>query len=145
MHIAQSLVLLLDKWDKRELPALPEDIIHSMIPSCLQKAMERILQQQNKDGSWGAMGSREETAYAILALANLGSNTTICGDFGRVELAIVRGKQFLFENWQPGDKPDRIWTGKILHGISYVQDAYVLAALKVNRANLAGKRELPRN
>jgi hypothetical protein len=145
MHIAQSLVSLLDKWDKGELPSLPEDIIHSMIPSCLEKAMERILQQQNKDGSWGTIHSREETAYAIVALANLGSHAAICDDFGRVELAIARGKQFLLENWQPGDKPDRIWTGKILHGVSYVKDAYVLAALKVNRANLAGKREIPLN
>ncbi|KAJ5963616.1 Terpenoid cyclases/protein prenyltransferase alpha-alpha toroid [Penicillium vulpinum] len=142
MHMAQSLVPLLVLWDQGGLPSLPEDLVQSVIPSCLQEAMVRILQQQNLDGSWGDIHSREETAYSIIALANLGSHAAVGDDFSRVELAIARGKQFLLENWQLGDKPDRIWTGKILHGISYVQDAYVVAALKVSRVNLAGKRGL---
>ncbi|KAA8645203.1 uncharacterized protein ATNIH1004_009420 [Aspergillus tanneri] len=140
MHTAQSLVPMMVLWDKGGLPSLPEDIAGSMVTTCLQGVLERILTRQNPDGSWGQIRSREETAYAVIGLANLGSHAAIVSDFSRVELAIARGKQFLLENWQLGDNPDRIWTGKVLHGISYVQDAYVLAALKVSRANLAGTR-----
>jgi hypothetical protein len=140
--MAQSLVQLLVLWHEGGLPTIPEDFVQMIIPSCLQGATALIVQQQNPDGSWGDIHSKEETAYSIIALANMGSHTALGDDFSHVELAIARGKQFLLENWELGDRPDRIWTGKILHGISYVQDAYVIAALKISRANLAGKRRL---
>ena len=140
MHMAQSLVQVLVLWDKGGLPSIPDDFVQSIIPSCLREVTTRILQQQHPDGAWGDIHSMEETAYSVIALANLGSHTALGDDFSPIELAIARGKQFLLEHWQLGVKPDRIWTGKILHGISYIQDAYVLAALKVSCANLAAKR-----
>ncbi|OJZ91051.1 hypothetical protein ASPFODRAFT_203518 [Aspergillus luchuensis CBS 106.47] len=140
MHMAQSLVPVRVLWDQGCLPGLTEDIIQDRIPQCLQEVLNRVICGQNDDGSWGNMHGAEETAYAIIALAQLASHAAIAGDYSKADLAIARGKQFLLETWTMGQKPDRIWTGKVMHGISYVHDAHVLAALKINRANLAGKR-----
>ncbi|GKZ61970.1 hypothetical protein AnigIFM49718_009037 [Aspergillus niger] len=140
MHIAQSLVPVRVLWDEGCIPGLAEDVVEKHILTCLREVVDRVLRGQNDDGSWGNMHGAEETAYAIIALAQLASHAAIVSDYSKADLAIARGKQFLLETWTMGQKPDRIWTGKVLHGISYVHDAHVLAALKTNRANLAGKR-----
>ncbi|RAH55298.1 ent-kaurene synthase [Aspergillus piperis CBS 112811] len=140
MHMAQSLVPVRVLWDQGCLPGLTEDIIQDRIPQYLQEVLNRVICGQNDDGSWGNMHGAEETAYAIIALAQLASHAAIASDYSKADLAIAKGKQFLLETWTMGQKPDRIWTGKVMHGISYVHDAHVLAALKINRANLAGKR-----
>ncbi|KAL4913982.1 hypothetical protein BDW62DRAFT_205031 [Aspergillus aurantiobrunneus] len=94
-----------------------------------------------------ATGDSLGSSYAVLALAHLGSHLlAISKDEWRINLAIARGKHFLLDNWVPGTKnPDRLWAAKILHGISYIGEDYVLAALKVNRVNLAGARGLNPN
>ena len=142
MHMAQSLTLLLFVHDQGLLLSLSPDITRELVPSCLQEILGHLLKTQNTDGSWGELHCNEETAYAVVALANVGSHLLAVGENdSQVDLAIARGKHFLLEHWVPGnEKPDRVWTGKILHGISYVGEAYVLAALKVNRVNLAGAR-----
>lgn len=140
MHMAQSLVPVRVLWDQGSLPGLAEDIIQDQIPKCLQGVLNRVICGQNDDGSWGNMHGAEETAYAVIALAQLASHAAIASDYSKADLAIARGKQFLLETWTMGQKPDRIWTGKVMHGISYVHNAHVLAALEINRANLAGKR-----
>ncbi|OGM44900.1 hypothetical protein ABOM_006120 [Aspergillus bombycis] len=145
MHIAQSLILLLVKQSQGALPSISVvsyHLIHDTVPSCLREALDYILKNQHADGSWGELHCNEETAYAVVALANLGSHLAVVRENDwKVDLAIARGKQFLLEHWLPGNtKPDRVWTGKILHGLAYVGEAYILAALKVNRVNLAAAR-----
>ncbi|KAE8151971.1 terpenoid cyclases/protein prenyltransferase alpha-alpha toroid [Aspergillus avenaceus] len=145
MHMAQSLIHFLTKQAQGILPAvsaLSHVLIHTTVPTCLREALDYLLNNQHKDGSWGELHCNEETAYAVVALANLGSHVAVDRERdGEVDLAIARGKQFLLENWVPGNpSPDRLWTGKVLHAIAYVGEAYILAALKVNRVNLAGIR-----
>ncbi|KAF9893954.1 hypothetical protein FE257_008925 [Aspergillus nanangensis] len=142
MHIAQSLVPLLIAPNRGLLISLPTDLLYHLVPSTLGEILEHLLIRQNPDGSWGELHCSEETAYAIVALVNIGSHHLVTGEREcQVDLAVARGKQFLLENWAPGSKsPDRLWTGKVLHGVAYVAEAYVLAALKVNRVNLAGAR-----
>ncbi|KAE8376871.1 terpenoid cyclases/protein prenyltransferase alpha-alpha toroid [Aspergillus bertholletiae] len=145
MHMAQSLILLLVKQAQGALPSISVvsyGLIHDTIPSCLREVLDYLLKNQHEDGSWGQLHCNEETAYAIVALANLGSHLSVVGgNDWKVDLAIAWGKQFLLEHWVPGNKnPDRVWTGKVLHGLVYVGEAYILAALKVNRVNLAGVR-----
>lgn len=141
MHMAQSLVPLLTLNDQNCLPSLSAELVQDMIPLCCQQLLRHILQNQNTNGSWGELNSIEETAYAVVALANLGSHA-VCGieNDQPIDVQVGRGKQFLLENWTPGsENPDRIWTGKVLHGISYVGEAYVLAALESSRSKKCGK------
>ncbi|KAF7590873.1 hypothetical protein BBP40_002287 [Aspergillus hancockii] len=147
MHMAQSLILLLVKQAQCALPSISVisyDLIYDAVPSCLREALDYLLMNQHEDGSWGELHCNEETAYAVVALANLGSHLAVVGENDwKVDLAIARGKKFLLEHWVPGNKnPDRVWTGKVLHGLAYVGEAYILAALKVNRVNLAGTRRI---
>lgn len=134
MHMAQSLVRLLSAWGQGRLPSLSEVLVTDLIPRCLLQALVRTLQQQNADGSWGVIHSAEETAYAIIALSNICSATIFSKDAVRVSLAVQRGKRFLSKS-TPTENPDRVWTGKVFHGISYVREAYILAALKVESKN----------
>ncbi|KAE8423113.1 terpenoid cyclases/protein prenyltransferase alpha-alpha toroid [Aspergillus pseudocaelatus] len=135
MHMAQSLTLLLVKQAQGALPSISVisyNLIHDTVPSCLREALDYILKNQHGDGSWGELHCNEETAYAVVSLAHLGSHLAVVGENDwKTDLAIARGKQFLLEHWKHGNNnPDRVWTGKILHGIAYVGEAYILAALK---------------
>ncbi|KAI9376183.1 terpenoid cyclases/protein prenyltransferase alpha-alpha toroid [Aspergillus egyptiacus] len=143
MHIAQSLIPLLIAHDRGSLMSLPADLFRDIVPSTLQQVLGHLLSRQHPDGSWGTLHCSEETAYAVVALVNLGCHPAVVGEKEcAVDLAIARGKQFLLGNWVAGNQknPDRVWTGKVLHGLAYVGEAYILAALKVNRVNLAGAR-----
>ncbi|KAL2864292.1 terpene synthase family protein [Aspergillus lucknowensis] len=142
LHLAQSLTLLLTTHERGDLPSNPTDPTRQIVPTTLSQILNHLLTKQNPDGSWGELHCAEETAYAIIALTHLGTHPAVLGEMeSRVDLAIARGKQFLLEVWVPGNRiPDRVWTGKILHGIAYVGEAYILAALKVNRINLASAR-----
>ena len=142
MHMAQSLIALLTAHHRGELVSLSTDLTGQIIPSTLKQLLDHLLTKQHSNGSWGELHCAEETAYGVVALAHLGSHPLVVGERGSsIDLGIARGKQFLLDTWVPGNKtPDRVWTGKVLHGISYVGEAYVLGALKVNRVNLAGGR-----
>ncbi|KAL2808541.1 terpenoid cyclases/protein prenyltransferase alpha-alpha toroid [Aspergillus granulosus] len=142
MHLAQSLTPLLAMHDRGDLVSLLTDLVRQIVPTTLSQLLNHLLTRQHPDGSWGELHCAEETAYAVVALANLGTHPLVVGEMEcQVDVSIARGKQFLLEAWIPGNKsPDRVWTGKVLHGIAYVGEAYVLAALKVNRVNLASAR-----
>ncbi|KAL4971599.1 hypothetical protein BDW66DRAFT_163571 [Aspergillus desertorum] len=146
MHIAVSLTHLLKLHDRGQLPSLPADLTTCrIIPSTLKRLLDHLLAGQHLDGSWGELHCCEEAAYAVVALAHIGSYPPVVGEReNEADRSIARGKQFMLENWAfDSPKPDRLWTGKVLHGSAYVAEAYVLAALRVDKVRMAAAGSIP--
>ncbi|RAL17793.1 terpene synthase family protein [Aspergillus homomorphus CBS 101889] len=124
-----------------EAASFGPDLAHELIPTVLKEIRAHILVNQHGDGSWGWLHCCEETAYAIVALARLDSAGPVGEeDGGHVVRAISRGKRFLWRYSVPrSPKPDRLLMGKVLQGISYVGEAFVLAALRVELEGMKGK------
>ena len=96
----------------------------------LFQACTRTLLEQRHNGSWD--GSPEQTAYAVLTLAQA---RTLCffKDFhSQLKSSIEKGAAFL-ENCT-ARRPERYWTSKTSYSVKFVFEAYVLAALKVSSA-----------
>ncbi|KAL5002001.1 hypothetical protein BDV10DRAFT_181696 [Aspergillus recurvatus] len=146
MHIALFLTRLLKLHDRGLLPSLPADLTSRIIPSTLQQLLDYLLTCQHPDGAWGELHCCEEAAYAVVALAHIGSYSPVVGErTDEADRSIAHGKRFVLDDWAHGSPgPDRLWTGKVLHGSAYVAEAYVLAALRVDRVHLAAASDIPR-
>ena len=132
MLASQALIRLLHLYET-SLLEVPEKLLQVKVMVVLFQILSRTLQQQNQDGSWGPLGSREETAYAIITLANVDSLPFVTPVAGQIEAAISRGRKYLksinaLEEIKLTPK-DYIWTGKISYGVENVCHSYVLAAL----------------
>lgn len=129
---SQGLIRLLHLYET-SLLEVPEKLLQVKVMVVLFQILSRILQQQNEDGSWGPLGSREETAYAIITLANVDSLPFVTPVAGQIEAAISRGRKYL-KTLNALDEikltpKDYIWSGKISYGVENVCHSYVLAAL----------------
>lgn len=145
MHMALSLTHLLQIHSRGKLPSLSADITTCCIVlSTLQELLGHLLTRQHPDGAWGKLHCCEETAYAIVALVHIGSYSLLIGERDNdVDKSIARGKQFISDNWAYNIHTyDRLWTGKVLHGSAYIAEAYVLAALRVDRVSLGAANEV---
>ena len=71
MLMVQSLVAVSRSQVYREHSNVFDNCVRREILSTIFQGVAQILQSQNGDGSWGSKGPREETAYAILALATI--------------------------------------------------------------------------
>ena len=135
MLASQGLLHLLHLHGKGMFPELSQHLLTVKIPVTLFQMVVRALQSQRSDGSWGTNGSREETAYAIVALANLASlpYTEIIRD--QIETAISCGRKSLSSRCIARDSmlgsDDFIWVGKIGYGVEHVCRSYILAAMHV--------------
>ena len=90
----------------------------------LFQILTRTLQSQNEDGSWGKKGNREETAYALITLANVDSLPFVTPIAGQIETAISKGRKYLnatgaLENLKLTPN-DYVWSGKIAYGVEHV-------------------------
>ena len=99
----------------------------------LFQILSRILQQQSPDGSWGPIGSREETSYAIIALTYIASLPFVGSIWPQIEKTIQRGREYLMsinalENRRLM-KQDFIWAAKTSYSLENICHSYVLAAL----------------
>ncbi|KAL3429765.1 hypothetical protein BDV09DRAFT_202743 [Aspergillus tetrazonus] len=144
MHMALSLTNLLQIHSRGKLPSLLADITTCcIVPSTLQELLGHLLTRQHPDGAWGELHCCEETAYAIVALAHIGSYSLLIGERDNdVDKSIARGKQFISDNWAYNIHTyDCLWTGKVLHGSAYIAEAYVLAALRCDRVSLGAANE----
>jgi hypothetical protein len=114
---------------------IDKELLRVKVMVVLFQILMRILQQQNRNGSWGPMNSREETAYAIIALANLASLPFLAPIAGQIDLSISRGRNYLV-SVDALDTPlalsDHIWAGKVSYGVESVCHSYVLAALSTH-------------
>lgn len=132
MLASQSLIRLLYLYENNLLD-LSESFLQVKVMVVLFQILSRVLQQQNKDGSWGSLGSREETAYAVITLANCDSLPFVIPIAGQIETAISQGRKFLKANSDLEDFKltfsDYIWAGKVSYGVETVCHSYILAAL----------------
>lgn len=129
---AQALVRVLYLYETNSL-AVPERLIRVKVMVVLFQIMSRVLQHQNEDGSWGTLGSREETSYAILTLANVSSLPFLNPVAGQIESSVSRGRKYLKSIKALEEikltPVDYIWGGKVSYGVENVCHSYVLAAL----------------
>lgn len=133
MLTAQAMTTLLRLWDGNRLSALSIDLIRDKVLVVLFQALARTLQMQALDGSWGSHGPHEETAYSIIALANLNSIRFSRPLESDIRMAVQKGRRFLLGNGKlTPPKPEYIWVEKVNYASDILSESYVLAALNVN-------------
>lgn len=130
MLMARSLIELLRAYDASKFSQLPCVLLKEKVMPTLFQCLIRTLLSQRVDGSWGCRGPREETAYAILTLANL--HILPSALFFRQEIvsAIDRGRSFLRRS--EIFPPENVWIEKVSYGSKYLAEAYIVAALYIS-------------
>ena len=112
MLIAQSFVLFVQKWGKKELDMglVPPKVIYQDIPRTLLDILSQTMREQKADGSWES--KREVTAYAVLTLGPLLSLPWV--DFMKAEGigCMYRGKAYLESSRSQWREAERIWIEK---------------------------------
>ena len=95
----------------------------------LLDCLVKVIQSQNPNGSWGTVGPREETAYALLILAEE-QWLPFC-NFLKTEIvsAVEHGKQFLLDQCD-NTSAERIWVEKVTYGSNLISRAYQAAAMR---------------
>ena len=130
MLMARSLTELLREWDAGRLPQVASGLLVEKVVPVLVACLARTLQSQQSDGSWGRIGPREETAYAILTLASLLSLPFAQPVRSEMIRKLQRGRNSLLsmEGW----RPEYLWIEKVTYGSRYLAEAYVVAAMFMN-------------
>ena len=127
MLMVRSLAELLCRSETARLPQTADSVNFGKVVTVLTDCLARTLKSQHPDGSWGSIGPREETAYAILTLASLLSTPVAQPLRGEIILALKRGRKSLLG--LEGGKPEHIWVEKVTYGSKYLAETYVVAAM----------------
>lgn len=126
MLMVEAFSTLLQDFETRPDDRYLEAELVQKIAVALFQASMRTLFEQRSDGSWE--GSPEQTAYAILTLAEA-RQFYLCHDFDtQLKLAIQKGSHFL--NTSHIQSLQRLWTSKTSYSVKLVFEAYILAARK---------------
>ncbi|GKU11288.1 unnamed protein product [Fusarium langsethiae] len=126
MLLVEALTEVLRLVDSGELSDLLDENWRCKIGLTLFQAVLRIMLGQDLDGSWG--GYREQTSYAILALAQARRVCFFTEVRAELQSCIDRGSAWL--------KPfslrsqDLTWTSKTAYEVAFVAEAYKIAALQ---------------
>src|SRR5438045_6855334 len=94
MLASQGLIRLLNLYENKVLE-VSKTFLQVKVMVVLVQILSRVLRVQNEDGSWGSLSSREETAYAIITLANCYSLPFVNPMAEQIEIAISKGREFL--------------------------------------------------
>ena len=129
MLMSQSLMKLLEMWDKEILPGLDGDLIHNELPLVLFQALSRTLQRQRASGFWGRTDSPEETAYSLLAIAALSSLPFIGPLDEDIQNAIHKGRAALESLSGAVSTAEYLWIEKVTYSSPILCETYILAAL----------------
>jgi hypothetical protein len=129
MLMSQSLMKLLEMWDKEVLPGLDADLIHNELPLVLFQALSRTLQRQRASGFWGRTDSPEETAYSLLAIAALSSLPFIRPLDEDIQNAIHKGRAALESLTGAVSTAEYLWIEKVTYSSPILCETYILAAL----------------
>ena len=129
MLLAQAFTKMFQLWEAGELASLKEELLCNKVMLAAFRSLLRILHTQKTDGSWGSKGPREETAYAILALAELSGLAMASSLHHPIHSAILNGRNYL-KTYANAGKPEYLWIEKVLYGAQNLSQAYILAALK---------------
>ena len=130
MLMTRSLTELLRIWNTGELFQIVSSLLTKKVVPVLLKILVRTLQSQQSDGSWGCVGPREETAYAILTLASLLSLPLAQSVHSETLSALQRGRNILSS--MEGRKPEYLWIEKVTYGSRYLAETYVAAAILIS-------------
>jgi hypothetical protein len=130
MLMSQSLMKLLEMWDKEILPGLNGDLIHNELPLVLFQALSRTLQRQRASGFWGRTDSPEETAYSLLAIAALSSLPFIGPLDEDIQNAIHKGRAALESLTGAVSTAEYLWIEKVTYSSPILCETYILAALQ---------------
>lgn len=109
------------------------DLISAKLPPVLFTILLRILQSQYEDGPWGVNHNPEQTAFCVLALAQLASlpYTSLIRD--QIDAAISTDRAWLGASGMATsahiNPVSYISVGKINYGIDHVSQGYVISAL----------------
>ena len=127
MLMVRSLAELLRGSETARLPQTADGVLSGKVVTVLTDCLARTLKSQHPDGSWGSIGPREETAYAVLTLASLLSTPVAQSLRGEIVLALERGRKSLLG--LEGGEPEHIWVTKVTYGSKYLAETYVVAAM----------------
>ena len=103
-------------------------VAFSVLPSIVAM-VDQTLDRQNEDGSWGIIGPKKETAYAILALASVCRLARVRKMRPTIFGGVNRGRAFL--RTHRSDDAEYLWVGKTSFGSKNLLRAYRTAALHV--------------
>lgn len=135
MLLSQAFMELIRCWEGGHLASLSEELLRDRIILIAFRSLLRILITQQSNGSWGSRGSKEETAYAILALVELSSLPMASYFEPQIDLALLQARKYL-ETPIQGNKPEYLWVEKVLYGARNISQAYVLAAQNARKRPL---------
>jgi hypothetical protein len=137
MLMSNSLVKLLEMWDKGLFPRLDGALIRDELPLMLFQALSRTLQRQRASGFWGRVDSPEETAYSLLAIAALTSLPFVRPVDEDIENAIRKGRAALESLTMAVSTAEYLWIEKVTYSSPILCETYILAAL--NATNYLSK------
>ncbi|KAJ6480332.1 Ent-kaurene synthase [Mycena sanguinolenta] len=133
MLAAQGLLRFLHFYEQGLFAEVSSDNISAKLPPVLFTILLQILQSQHADGSWGVNPNAEETAYCILALAQLASLPYTSPIHDQIVISIGSGRAYLQASGRaaraPIDSDSHIWVGKVNYGIEHICQGYVISAL----------------
>jgi hypothetical protein len=128
MLLVEAFTDVLALLDRGQLSILHEDL-RWQISIALFQACQRTLLEQRQDGSWSSMP--EQTAYAVLTLAEARRVCFFSSILPALQASIDRAITFLTnspDRWAV----DHNWTSKTAYNVTFVAEAYILAATKVS-------------
>ncbi|KAI4209555.1 MAG: hypothetical protein LQ351_007546 [Letrouitia transgressa] len=130
MLFAQSLMMLIGKWNRGSLPGFPETILKDRARLVLFEILVEVLKTQKSDGSWGSESFEESTAYAFITLASL-APFPLSGQLkSQLDVAIQRGRDFLLQRFTYPAEPETFRNQRYpAAGLS--AEASSIAALKI--------------
>ncbi|KAM0213314.1 hypothetical protein ACHAQI_004357 [Fusarium lateritium] len=126
MLLIEAFTELLEQVDSKDLSGLIDEEWRLKIAVSLFQACLRVMLEQRDDGSWG--GYREQTCYAVLALAQ-GRRLCFVNDI-RAQLQTCIDRAIAWLRSSSFDSRDLCWTSKTAYGVTFVAEAYELAALQ---------------
>jgi len=127
MLMARSLSELLCECSAGRLPQVASSLLDEKVVPVLLSCLTRTLQTQQSGGSWGSIGPREETAYAILTLLSLLSLPFAQPARSEIIRSLQQGRKSLSS--LEGRKPEYLWIEKVTYGSRYLAETYVVAAM----------------
>ncbi|KAL8687225.1 MAG: hypothetical protein Q9218_006544 [Villophora microphyllina] len=142
MVMARALTELLHPGSAAGLATRQSTSLMEKVATILSECLRKTLQSQHTDGSWGIIGPREETAYAILILVSLISLPLARSLRKQATVALQRGRKALRN--LAGRKPEYLWIEKVSYGSKSLAETYVVPAMHTSIGPpTESKRERP--
>ncbi|KAF5696443.1 ent-kaur-16-ene synthase [Fusarium mundagurra] len=126
MLLVEAFTEVLNLLDAGEFSSLFDENLKCNIGLSVFQAVLRIILSQDDDGSW--RGYREQTCYAILALAQARHVCFFTHMLDKLQSCIDHGVSWLKS--RSLHSQDLTWTSKTAYEVGFVAEAYKLAALQ---------------